>query len=60
MKGKLTVKSIFDNDEVIEYTTDAEVGVQWKRTMLHVDLSLRLKRYPDPYVGGAPKGAIPD
>ena len=41
-------------------TTDAEVGVQWKRTMLHVDLSLRPKRYPDPYVGGAPKGAIPD
>ena len=28
MKGKLTVKSIFDNDEVIEYTTDAEVGIQ--------------------------------
>ena len=28
MKGKLTVKSIFDNDEVIEYSTDAEVGIQ--------------------------------
>ena len=28
MKGKLTVKSVFDNDEVIEYTTDATVGIQ--------------------------------
>ena len=28
MKGKLTVKSIFDNDEVIEYATDATVGIQ--------------------------------
>ena len=28
MKGKLTVKSIFDNDDVIEYSTDAEVGIQ--------------------------------
>ncbi|MBQ9715785.1 MAG: DUF1934 domain-containing protein [Clostridia bacterium] len=27
MKGKLTVKSVFDNDEVIEYTTDATVGI---------------------------------
>jgi len=28
MKGKLTVKSVFDNDEVIEYATDATVGIQ--------------------------------
>ena len=28
MKGKLTVKSVFDNDEVIEYATDAAVGIQ--------------------------------
>ena len=28
MKGKLTVKSIFDNDDVIEYSTDATVGIQ--------------------------------
>ena len=28
MKGTLTVKSIFDNNDVIEYSTDAEVGIQ--------------------------------
>ena len=28
MKGKLTVKSVFDNNDVIEYATDATVGIQ--------------------------------
>ena len=28
MKGKLTVKSVFDGDDVITYTTDAQVGIE--------------------------------
>ena len=28
MKGKLTVKSVFDNNDVVEYSTDAIVGIQ--------------------------------
>ncbi len=41
-------------------TTDAEAGVHWKRTPVHVPIDERTHRYPDPYIGGAPKGAIPD
>lgn len=41
-------------------TTDAETGVHWTRTPVHTPIEERTKRYPDPYIGGAPKGAIPD
>ena len=41
-------------------TTDAENAVHWNRTPLHTTVATRTPRYPDPYIGGAPKGAIPD
>ena len=41
-------------------TTDAAKGVHWNRTPVHTPIEERTKRYPDPYIGGAPKGAIPD
>ena len=41
-------------------STDAENSVHWSRTPLHTTVATRTPRYPDPYVGGAPKGAIPD
>jgi hypothetical protein len=41
-------------------TTDPETGNVWSRTPLHTTVATRTPRYPDPYIGGAPKGAIPD
>lgn len=41
-------------------STDAENSVHWNRTPLHTTVATRTPRYPDPYIGGAPKGAIPD
>lgn len=41
-------------------TTDPARGNVWNRTPLHTTVATRTPRYPDPYIGGAPKGAIPD